>query len=118
MNPINKFDLGSVQVHKQAIADIVTTAVSEIEGVRLIEKNFGEKFLELMGVNQFSGIEIKFDENNEALLEVKVLVHYGLNIPDIARKIQAKIKSAIENVVDINLKEINVNIHGIERGTK
>jgi len=114
----NKIDLGSVQVHKKVLAEIVFSAISEIDGVSLIQKDFGRKLLEILGQKDFPGIEIRVDESHNVSLELKVLVRYGLNIPDVARRIQDGVRSAIDKTVDINLKNINVNIQGIERGQK
>ena len=70
----------------------------------------------LLGWKGFPGIIVGVDKNNQVSIEVKVQVHYGLNIPDIARHVQDAIRTAIENTVDIDLKDVNVNIQGIERG--
>ena len=48
-------------------------------------------------------------------LEIRVIIDYGINIPLVARQIQDVIQRAVEDAVDINLKEINVNIQAIER---
>ena len=41
-----------------------------------------------------------------------------MNIPDIGRHVQDVVRSMVQKTVDIGLKEINVNIQGIERGGK
>jgi len=56
------------------------------------------------------------DRNNQVTIEVKVNIRYGMNIPDIARFTQDSVRDAIERTVDIDLKDVNVNIQGIERG--
>jgi uncharacterized alkaline shock family protein YloU len=118
MKQFNKLDLGSVQVHKKVLAEIISSAIDEIDGVSLIHKHIGRKLFELFGQKQFPGIDIKVDENQDVSLEVQVIVRYGMNIPDIARHVQDTIKLAIEKTVNINMKVINVNIQGIERGQK
>ena len=114
----DKIDLGSVQVHKKVFAEIISSAMDEIEGVRLVPKNLGNKLVEMFGQKDFPGIDIKVEEGHDVTLDLQVVVHYGMNIPDAARQVQRVIKSAIDKTLDINLKDINVNVQGIEREAK
>lgn len=113
-----EIDLGIVHIHKKVVADIVASAVADVEGISLIPKNFAESCSELLGNNVSPGITVNVDENNDVSVEIKVIVRYGLNIPDIGRHIQDVVRSVVQKTADISLKEINVNIHGIERGQK
>jgi len=113
-----KIDLGSVQVHKKVFAEIISSALDEVKGVSLIQKKLGNKLFEVLGQKDFPGINIQVDENREVNLELHVLVRYGMNIPDAARQVQRVVKEAIDRTLDINLKNINVNVQGIERGEK
>ena len=117
MRSTSRFDLGQVQIHNKVLAEIVRSAVGEIEGVSLIKKNFYFQVVELLGQETIPGIDVIIDENSDVTLNVKVCIRYGYNIHDIAVQIQDAIKSAIERMAEINLKEINVNIQGLERGT-
>jgi len=111
----DKIDLGAVQVHKKVFAEIISSALDGVDGVWLIHKNIGNKLFEIFGQKDFPGIDIKVDNNHEVTLELKVIVRYGINIPDAARQVQATVKSEIDKTLDINLKDINVNVQGVER---
>ena len=115
MKRVSNVDLGSVQIHKKAIADIVSSAISDIDGVKLIPKDITYILLEFLGKTDHPGIGVKVDTNNQVSIEIKVLVRYGLNIQDLARHIQGVVRSAIEKTVDIDLKDVNINIQGIEK---
>ena len=115
MKKEDKIDLGSVQVHKKVFAEIISSAIDEVDGVHLIQENLGDKLVGIFGQKDFPGIDIKVDEDHEVTLELQILVRYGMNIPDAARQVQQTIKSAIDKTLDINLKDINVNVQGIER---
>jgi uncharacterized alkaline shock family protein YloU len=113
-----QIDLGTVHIHKNVIADIVAAAIADIDGVSLVPRSFGESVLDLLGQAVPSGITVYIDENSDVSIEIKVLVRYGMNIPDIGRHIQDVVRSMVQKTVDIGLREINVNIQGIERGGK
>lgn len=118
MTKENKIDLGSVQVHNKVFAELITSAMEKVDGVQLVQKNIGNKFLEMFGQKDFPGISIKVGEDREVTLELKVLVRYGLNIPDAAHHVQEAVKSAIDEALDVTVKDININVQGITRGTK
>ncbi len=116
MKSHSQLDLGNLHVHKKAIADIVSAAVIELDGVRLIPNEFKDNLLELVGIKNYSGIIVEVDEENQVTVEVRLCVRYGLNIPDVATQVQDVVRAAVERTADINLKDIHVSIEGIERG--
>lgn len=118
MKKDQKIDLGSVQVNKKVFAEIISSALDEVEGVRLIPKNFGNRLVAMFGQKDFPGIDVRVDENHEVTLALQVFVRHGMNIPDLARQIQETIKLAIDKTLDINLKDININVQGIEKEAK
>ena len=116
MREEKKVDFGSIQIHREALADLVSSAVSEVEGIRLLPKNFFDKLSDAIGRTQYPGVVVHIDQNNEVVIEVKILVKFGMNIHDLARQAQDVVKTTIERTVNLTLKDINVNIIGIERG--
>ena len=111
-------DFGSVRIHKKAIAEIALSALNDIEGVSLMEKDVFGTIRQWLKQEDVPGISVFVDENQDVLIDLNVNVRYGLNIPDVAREIQDAVKAAIRKTVDIYIKDINVNIQGIERGQK
>ena len=116
MKDLNKVDLGSIKIHKQVLADIIQSAVLTVPGITLATKDWGNHLVDLVGVKKNPGITVAIEKNSQVTIEVKVKVRFGLNIHDAARQIQEAVRAAIDKTVDIDLKDINVNIQGIERG--
>lgn len=116
MTELSKIDLGSIKIHKKVLAEITASAVKEIEGVRLAPPDFVATLAELVGFTRIPGVVINVDKGNQVSIEVLMCVKYGINIPDVARRAQDAVRSAIERTVDIDLKDVNINIQGIDRG--
>jgi len=117
MKEFNKVDLGSVKIHKKVIAEIAYNAIEELDGIRLGKGNFLNGLAELFNVSSgYPGVSIIIDKNNQVIVDVRVSVRYGINIPDAAKQAQDVVRRAIERTVDIDLKDVNVNIQGIEKG--
>lgn len=114
----NSLDFGSIQIHKKALADIAVSAIDDLDGVTLVPSNFKTSVLSLFGCRNYTGIHVTIDKDNQVSIEAKVLVRYGVNIPEIGRRIQEAVRTAVERIADINLKDIHVDIQGIERGNQ
>ncbi len=113
MKEVNRVDFGSVKIHKRVLAEIVINALSEVHGVQRLLKNFFVQAEELLGAKRYPGISVIVDKNNQVTVEVSILVEYGLNIPEAAKQVQDVIREAIERTVDIDLKDIHVNVQGL-----
>ena len=111
----NTVDLGIVQIHKKVIGDIAVASIKEIPGVQLATFGIVGSIAEVFGYKNYPSVSVSIDKEAQVSLEIRVIIDYGINIPLVARQIQDVIQHAVEEAVDINLKEINVNIQAIER---
>jgi len=109
-------DLGTIKIHKNVIASIAAIASGEIEGVKSIGKDFRSGILELWGKKVLCNIKVVIDKNGEVWVEIPLIIKYGYNIPDVADKVQENVRNALEKMTNLNIKDININVQGIERG--
>jgi len=111
----NTVDLGVVQIHKKVIGDIAAASIKEVSGAQLATFGIIGAVAEAFGYKNFPSVSVTVDKDHQVSLEIRVIIYYGMNIPVVARQIQDVIQRAVEDAVDINLKEINVNVQAIER---
>jgi uncharacterized alkaline shock family protein YloU len=111
-----KNDLGTIRIHNHVISALTSIAVQEVEGVVGIYKGIKGSIYNIFGKQGSGAIKVETDKNNEIRLDVAITVKYGVNIPEVARRVQESIQHAIEKSTDLNLKEINVNVHEIQGG--
>jgi len=111
----NTMDLGAVQIHKKVIGDIAAAALKEVPGVQLARFGIVGPMFELFGYQNYPGVSVRMDKDGQVSLEMRVVIEYGLNIPSAASRVQDSVRAAVERAVDIDLKEINVNIQSVER---
>ena len=116
MRPEDSVDLGVIQVHKCVIADICTAAISGIDGVTMFRHLVYEDMSALIGQRRNSAVDVRVDANGNVSVKVKVLVRFGLNLSEVSRRIQDVVMPAVEKMADINLKDVDVSIRGIDRG--
>ena len=115
MREDNTVSFGAVQMHKKVIGDIAAAALKEIPGVSLSRCGIIASFFELFEYSNFPGVTVNLDKDGQVSLRLRIVVEYGLNIPTIAARIQDVVRAAVERAVDIDLKEININIQSVER---
>ena len=118
MKKERRLDFGSIKVHKKALAEIALSAINDINGASLIVPNVLDNIKQWLGQEEVPGISVFVDDNQDVSIMMDINVRYGMNIPDVAREVQDAVKTAIRRTVDIYVKDVNVNIQGIERGQK
>ena len=115
MHQENTVDLGVVQIHKKVIGDIAAASIKEVPGAQLATFGIISVIAEAFGYKNYPSVSVTIDKDQQVSLGIRVIIYYGMNIPVVARQIQDVIQRAVEDAVDINLKEINVNVQAIER---
>ena len=107
-------DLGTVRIADDVVTTIATYAAKEIEGVAGMSGNSTSNFLSRAGVKmpEAKGVKVTVDNGNVDV-DVSVILDYGYNIPATSSKIQARVKSSIENMTGLNVTDVNVRIAGI-----
>ena len=115
MRQENTVDLGIVQIHKKVIGDIAAASIKEVPGVQLATFGIIGFIAEAFGYKNYPSVSVAVDKDQQVSLKIRVIIHYGMNIPVVARQIQDVIQRAVEDAVDINLKEIDVNVQAVER---
>ena len=114
----NTVDLGVVQIHKKVIGDIAAASIKEISGAELATFGIIGSIAEVFGYKNYPSVRVTVDKDHQVSLKIRVIIYYGMNIPVVARQIQDVIQRSVEDAVDINLKEINVNVQAVERQVK
>jgi len=78
--------------------------------------NLKSSLLELVGQKTFLAIKVDISKNEEVKVDIPLVIKYGYNIPDIASRVQENVRQALEKMSNLSVKDINVNVQGIERG--
>lgn len=111
-----KTDFGAIKIHNNVIASIAYLAALEVDGVSRICDDIKSHIAHLIGKRTKSGaIDAKTEKNENVSITIPIVVKYGYNIPEVALKVQEKVKTAVEEAADISPKDIVVKIKGVEK---
>jgi uncharacterized alkaline shock family protein YloU len=112
-----KIQMGSIHVHREVISGIIHSAIDDFDNIFLARGPVLKRIIHALGRRGHPAIKVTVDHNNEVRIDLRILVKYGVNIPDAAREIQEAIRQAIEKTTNLKLTDINIHIQGLERGS-
>ena len=106
-------NVGAVQIANDVVEMIAALAATEVEGVSAMAGNITHELMSKVGVKNLSkGVKAEI-YGKSVTVEVAILVEYGFNIPAVSQKVQAKVKTAIENMTGLNVTDVNIRIAGV-----
>jgi uncharacterized alkaline shock family protein YloU len=89
---------GTVHYNADILNNIVRIAVKEVEGV--------------YGLTPGKGIRLSFDKEGVDVT-VSVIAEYGNSVPELAYRIQASIKQAVESMTRYKVTKVDVHVQEV-----
>jgi uncharacterized alkaline shock family protein YloU len=106
-------ELGELRIANEVVAVIAGLAATEVEGVAGMSGGIAGGIAEMLGrKNLAKGVKVEVGEE-QAAVDLFVVVDYGVRIPDVAWKIQDNVKNAVESMTGLDVVEVNVHILGV-----
>lgn len=91
---------GKISYNSGIVSGIVALAISEVEGVSLLNtKN--------------KGIKLSFDKQG-INADISVKVDYGYNVPSLAFRIQQSIKHNVESMTKYKVVKVDVHVQDVD----
>ncbi len=108
-------DKGSVRISNDVVAIIAGVAATEVNGVVGMSGGLTGGITEMLGKKNLSkGVKVEVIEN-EATIDLFIVVEYGSNITDVGKAVQENVKASVENMTGLKIVNINVNIQGVSK---
>jgi uncharacterized alkaline shock family protein YloU len=105
--------IGEVQIADDVVVLIAALAATEVRGVYALAGNVTNAMMSKTGRKNLSkGVKVDVSEGN-VTVEMELVLDYGFNIPATCKKVQVKVKTAIENMTGLNCTDVNVRIDGV-----
>jgi len=116
-----KTDLGEINVTGETIGSIVSLNLADVKGVVGSRKTIIKEITDMLrGDTSENGIEetsrtIKVEiKDNKPLINLYIVIKYGVRIPDIAWDIQSRVKEGLREKLGTDINEINIHVQGIQ----
>ena len=104
----------NLTISEDVIGIIAGIAAAEVEGVSGMTLGLVDGINQILGNNKkySKGVKIELDGNN-VVIDLYVIVKYGVRIPDVAFSIQNAVKSQVETMTGLNVQSVNIIVQGV-----
>lgn len=110
--------IGYIEVADEVISIVASLAACDVTGVAGMSTGFREGISKFFGKSNLAkGVRIKMEAKTVNIF-IYVIVEYGTNIPEVALKIQKKVKDAVESMTEYEVNYVDVHVEGVERRKK
>lgn len=111
---IKETDKGGVNITDEVLAIVAGLAATEVEGVSSLAGNLTNEVISKAGMNKLSkGVKIVAEDDRKVAIRLAVNISYGYEIPKICAQVQDKVKSAIENMVGLDVASVDIKIASV-----
>lgn len=111
-------ELGYIELADDVIAIVASLAALDVPGVISMSTGFREGLSNFLGKKSLAkGVRVKVT-GHSCRIAVYVTVEYGCNIPEVALKLQKKVKSAVDEMTEYTAEYVDVHIEGVRKREK
>ncbi|WP_202081020.1 Asp23/Gls24 family envelope stress response protein [Caldalkalibacillus salinus] len=105
---------GMIRIADDVVAVISSIATLETEGVSGMSAGIAEGITKRVSGKQVQrGVQVII-EDDEATIDVRVVVQFGQKIDEVCKQVQFNVKKSIENMTGIEVKAVNVRVDGVD----
>ena len=106
-------ELGTIRIADEVVSIISGLAATEVDGVASMSGGIAGGIAEALGRKNLSkGVKVEVGEE-EASIDLFMIVRYGSRIPDVAWQVQENVKKAVENMTGLKVIKVNVHVQGV-----
>lgn len=105
--------IGNIKIAVDVVSTIAGIAADEIEGVANMYSTFAGGIVEkLSKKNASKGVRVEMNEDS-VIIDLYMIVDYGVKIPELAWEVQENVKSSVETMTGLDVEKVNIHIEGI-----
>ncbi len=109
---------GTLRISEEVLATIATKAATGIEGVAALKS--GKAEVSQQGKKEKKRLFQRFDRpvriemsEDEAVLDLYLIVRYGANIRTVSERVQQAVKEDVQTMTGITVSKVNIHIEDI-----
>lgn len=105
---------GKVKIAHDIVMTIARHTAEEVEGIVSIKGGLPGGILELFSkkTSTKKGVKIE-NEETQVVINLSVVVDYGVVIPEVVKIVQEKVKASVESMTDVPVSRVNVFVQDV-----
>ena len=110
----SEVDMGIVKISDEVVAVIAGLACSEVKGIVGISSGIVGGITQILSgkKNLSKGVKVNVGEN-DATIDIFIVVEYGVKIPEVAAEVQNSVKKAVESMTGLSVSAINIFVQNV-----
>lgn len=108
--------LGDIKINHAVVANIVRLSALENSGVYAVAGSFVDGIAEIFSKKEASqsGVRVTESENANYLIEIRLVLKYGVELAKCAYDVQLAVKDRVENMTGKMVERVDVVIEGVK----
>ena len=109
---------GEIKIADDVVVAIASIAAQEVDGVGRTPLGLGKT---IMGYVGFKANEksVKVDVADGIVrVDLTINIKYGQSIPEVSKRVQEKVKNAIETMTGLSVADVNIKVAGLDMGAE
>lgn len=104
----------TIKIDLSVLETILGMAAQQVDGVVGMRGSLRSNLNTLLGRDDHGkGVSLHVDDNNVLSGDVYVYLQYGVNVPQVAGKLQKQLIAQLKQMTDLELNEINIHVVGL-----
>ncbi|MEA4926501.1 MAG: Asp23/Gls24 family envelope stress response protein [Syntrophomonadaceae bacterium] len=115
MYKIRSNELGDITVTRELVETLAGLAALDCYGlVGMVPQNIQTGISNILGIESIrKGVQVSSNENG-LVIDVYVIVGYGIKITEVAANVMQKVTYVLENNAELPVDQVNVNVKGVK----
>ncbi len=102
---------GEIVIAPRVLEKIIAIATAKVDGVHSLENKSVSDSLSKRALGR--GVYLRTQEDGQISVDIYLYLEYGVAVPKVAVAIQKAVKTAVYNMADLTLDDVNIHVVGI-----
>ena len=102
---------GEIVIAPRVLEKIIAIATAKVDGVHSLENKRVSDSLSKRALGR--GVYLRTQEDGQISVDIYLYLEYGVAVPKVAVAIQKAVKTAVYNMADVTLDDVNIHVVGI-----
>ena len=102
---------GEIVIAPRVLEKIIAIATAKVDGVHSLENKSVSDSLSKRALGR--GVYLRTQEDGQISVDIYLYPEYGVAVPKVAVAIQKAVKTAVYNMADVTLDDVNIHVVGI-----
>ena len=103
--------IGDIVIAPRVLEVITGIAATKVEGVYALQNKTMTDSLSKTNLGR--GVYLTTEEDGTVNADIYVLLQYGVNVPAVSMEIQKAVKTAVYDMAEVSISEVNVHVEAI-----